>query len=78
MDTGTTRRLWNRSFARKICWADKGNDLRIQMHLPSRETEGVEIQVMLIKNPKAAQMIRGIRSAEPGMSAKIPAPACGR
>ena len=40
------------------------------MHLPSRETEGVEIQVMLIKNPKAAQMIRGIRSEEPGMSAK--------
>ena len=67
---GTTRTLWNRSFARRICRGARGRDLRIQMDLPSRDTEGVEMQVLLTRKPSTAQMSRGIRRDRPGMRLK--------
>ena len=62
--------LWNRSLARRICREDRGRDLRIQMHFPSRDTDGVEMQAVLTRKPKNAQMMRGVSRDMPGMSAR--------
>ena len=41
--------------------------MRTQMHLPSRDTEGVEMQVLLTRKPSTAQMSRGVSRDRPGM-----------